>query len=139
MKLKILLVFLFVFVVGVGLACGEENTSGDHIAVYYFHGNFRCNSCHKIENYTKETVDKYFNKEIRSGDIVYKIVNVEQKENVHFVEEYQLYTKSVVLSLVKDGKEIKYKNLTKVWEYLNSKTKFEDYEKKEIKEFLKEL
>jgi len=144
MKLKILLVFLSVFVFGIGLAVGAadikgEDTSGDHLAVYYFHGNSRCSSCHKIENYTKETVEKYFNKEIQAGTIAYKTINVEQKENAHFVKDYELYTRSVVLSLVKAGKEVRYKNLTKVWEYLGNKSKFENYEKKEIEEFLNEL
>lgn len=144
MRLKFLTGFLCIFIFGGGLVADatdikSEDASGNHIVVYYFHVNFRCASCHKIENYTKETVEKYFNKQVQAGNILYKTVNIEEKGNAHFVEDYQLYTKSVVLSLIKDGKEIKYKNLTKVWEYLGNKTKFEDYEKKEIEEFLKEL
>ncbi|MFC1479928.1 nitrophenyl compound nitroreductase subunit ArsF family protein [Candidatus Omnitrophota bacterium] len=144
MKLKFLTGILCILLSGIGFTSDavdikSENISRNHIAVYYFHGNVRCMSCHKIENYTKETVEKYFNKQVQAGDILFKKVNVEKKGNAHFVEDYQLYTKSVVLSLVKDGKEVKHKNLTKVWEYLGNKTKFENYEKKEIKDFLKEL
>ena len=93
----------------------------------------------RLSKRNKETVEKYFSKQVQAGAIVYKAVNIEKEGNAHFIEDYQLYTKSVVLSLVKDGKEVKYKNLTKVWEYLRDKTKFEDYEKEEIKDFLKEL
>ncbi|MFC1643726.1 nitrophenyl compound nitroreductase subunit ArsF family protein [Candidatus Omnitrophota bacterium] len=144
MRLKFLAGVLCIFLLGIGFTADaidikNEDASGSHIVVYYFHGNFRCASCHKIENYTKETVEKYFDKQVQAGDILYKTVNVEKKGNAHFVEDYQLYTKSVVLSLVRDGKEVKHKNLTKVWEYLGNKTKFENYEKKEIEDFLKEL
>jgi hypothetical protein len=144
MRFRFLTGILCILLLGVGFTSyaadmKSEDAPGNHIIVYYFYGNFRCANCHRIENYTKETVEKYFNKQVQAGDILYKTVNVEKKENAHFVEDYQLYTKSVVLSLVKGGKEVKYKNLTKVWEYLNNKTKFEDYEKKEIKEFLKYL
>jgi hypothetical protein len=144
MKFKILSVSLFILILGISLTASAadakgEDTTGDHLVVYYFHGNFRCANCHKIENYTKETVEKYFSEQMRAGDIIYKTVNVEKKENAHFVGDYQLYTRSVVLSLVKGGKEVKYKNLTEIWECLGNKIKFEDYEKKEIKNFLKEL
>jgi hypothetical protein len=44
-----------------------------------------------------------------------------------------------VLSLVKDGKEIKFQNLAKVWEYVGNKEKFSDYVKAEVTNYLKEL
>ncbi len=64
---------------------------------------------------------------------------MEKKENDHFVNEYKLYTKSLVISLNKNGKEIKYNNLTKVWEYLGDKEKFYDYVRDEINKYLKEF
>ena len=63
----------------------------------------------------------------------------EKKENKHFVNDYQLYTKSVVLSLVRDGKEMKFKNLEKVWQLLRNKDKFYKYIKEETQGFLDEL
>lgn len=144
MKTKVLSLFLFIFLFSSSFIANatdirDGSVSDNHLIVYYFHGSFRCMNCYKIENYTKGTIENYFSEQLRSGEIVYKTVNVEKKENAHFVEDYGLYTRSVVLSLVKNGKEDKYKNLTKVWEYLGNKIKFEDYEKKEIEEFLKEL
>jgi len=55
------------------------------------------------------------------------------------VQDYQLYTKSVVLSLVKDGKEVKFKNLDKVWQLLRNKDKFYKYIKEETTNFLDTL
>jgi len=111
----------------------------NHVTVYYFHGNFRCANCHNIEQYTKEAVEQYFKKELDSGKIVLKIINVETKGNEHFMEDYRLYTKSVVLSLVKNNKEVKSDNLVKVWEYLSNKDAFCQYVKREIEGYLKEL
>src|SRR3989338_4164669 len=90
----------------------EKNQSGQ-IMVYYFHGDFRCSSCMKIEEYTKESMNRNFNDKIQSGTIVFKILNTDEKDNEQYARDYQLYTKSVVVSLIKDGKEIKWKNLTK--------------------------
>jgi hypothetical protein len=118
----------------------EKKKSEDKkIIVYYFYTNFRCASCHKIENYTKEAIEKYFKDELKSGKLVFKAINVEEKENEHFVKDYKLYTKSVVLSLVKNNKEVKYNNLAKVWNYLKDKKKFYGYIKKETDKYLKEL
>lgn len=113
--------------------------SGDEIIAYYFHGNFRCASCLNIEKYTKAALEESFGNELESGILSYQIINTEEKGNEHFIQDYQLYTKSVVLSLVKDGKEVKFKNLQKVWEYLRNKDKFTEYIKSETQNFLKEL
>jgi hypothetical protein len=125
-----------------GLAsCDSQGaqTPDNCLAVYYFHGNFRCASCHKIELYTRGAIEKYFSKELKTGKLIYKVVNVDHKENSHFVKDYQLYTRSVVASLIKGGREVKYENLAKVWEYLGNKQKFYNYIDEEVGKFLKEL
>ena len=109
-----------------------------HINVYYFYGNYRCVSCYKIEKYTKEALYKYFGDELESGKLAYKTVNVEKKSNAHFIDDYGLYTKSVIVSLVNDGKEVRYKNLDNVWGYLGNREKFYEYIKDEVSLFLKE-
>lgn len=134
MRRVLALVILFALLGGASYAL-----HADYVAVYYFHGNFRCVNCHNIEQYTKEAVEKYFKKELDAGNVVFKVINVETKGNEHFTNDYQLYTKSVVLSLVKNGKEIKFDNLTKVWEYLRNKEAFCQYIKAEIEKYLEEL
>jgi len=122
-----------------GLAVCGEPSPANFVAVYYFHGNFRCVSCKTIERYTKEAVEKYFRGEMDAGKVTFKAINVETKGNEHFTEDYQLYTRSVVLSLVKDGKEVKSDNLTRVWEHLRDKDAFFQYVKSEVEKYLKEL
>ena len=120
----------------VDFALGED---AGRVIAYYFYTTFRCHSCHNIEKYTKEALETYFSEELESGILEFKILNVEEKENEHYINDYQLFTKSVVLSLVKDGKEVKHKNLEQVWQCLGNKEKFGEYIKQETQSFLEML
>ena len=135
MKKVILLALSLVLIVPVfGQGAPKSN-----VVAYYFHGNFRCSNCLRIEQYSKEAIEQNFKDELSSGKLVFKVINIETKGNEHFIQDYQLYTKSLVISLVKDGKEVKFDNLTKVWEFLWNRQKFYDYVKEEITKYLKEL
>ena len=138
MRLFIILTFLCLFIASVLIADEEISVSEPYLNVYYFRSNFRCSNCYKIEEYTKEAIEKYFQDKLESGEIVYRVINIDEEENAYFVDDYQLYTKSVVLSKLRDGEEVEYKNLQKVWEYLNDQEKFHSYIKEEIYSFFNE-
>ncbi len=108
------------------------------VIAYYFHGKFRCTTCRAIEQYSHDAIHTYFAKELENGKLQFRPVNVEEPENRHFVQDYQLFSKSLVLSLVADGKEIKWKNLTDVWKLVSDKERFFQYVKDETEQFLKE-
>ena len=122
-----------------GIAQESAQDGNAQVIAYYFHGSFRCPTCHNLEQYAKETIENNFKKELAEGTLVFKAVNVEEKGNEHFVNDYQLYTKSLVLSLAKDRKEIKHKNLTKIWEHVRNKEKYINYIKSEVDTFLGEI
>ena len=90
-----------------------------------------------IEQYTKEAIQGGFAEEIKDGRIEMKIINVEEKGNEQFAKDYKLYTKSVIVSDVRNGKETTWKNLEKVWQLLGDQNKFKEYIQTEIKTFLK--
>ncbi len=117
---------------------GREDAKGAHVIAYYLHGTMRCPTCHKLEQYSKEAIETNFKDALQSGKLEYKVVNVDDKINEHYVSDYQLYTKSLILSLVEDGKEVKWKNLDKIWEYVRNKERFIDYIKSGVSDFLKE-
>ncbi|MDD5592691.1 MAG: nitrophenyl compound nitroreductase subunit ArsF family protein [Candidatus Omnitrophica bacterium] len=141
--LFMILSFLFFFAVIFTLKCFSEEAATfvpkNYVMAYYFHGTFRCPTCHKLEQYSKEAIEANFKDELTSGKIVFKTVNVDEKSNEHFVNDYQLYTKSLMISLVRGGKEEKFKNLTKIWGYAGNKQRFYNYVRDEIAAFLKEL
>lgn len=112
--------------------------SEDKTIAYYFHGSFRCYTCTNMENYSREALEANFKDALASGKLEFKSINVEEKQNEHYVNDYQLYTKTLILSQVKDGKEVRSKNLDKIWEYARDKNKFTDYVAKETRMFMEE-
>lgn len=110
----------------------------DKVVAFYFHGSFRCSTCANMEKYTKEALEENFKNEIASGKLEFRGINVEDGGNEHFIKDYQLYTKSLILSLEKGGREVRYKNLEKIWEFARNKIKFIDYVKAETAEFIAE-
>ena len=119
-------------------ALAEVKTQSSKLIAYYFHGTFRCSTCRTIEQYSLEAIQTYFAKELGSGKLEFRPVNIEEPENKHFIQDYQLVTRSLVLSLMSDGKETKSKNLADVWKLVRDKDKFFQYVKDEVDKFLKE-
>ena len=109
------------------------------LIAYYFHGNFRCDNCRKIEQYSREAIEKYFVEELKTKKLTFTIINTDLSENKHFIEDYQLYTRSLVIAEYKDGKQVKWKNLAKVWEYLKDKDAFYEYVRSEILDYLERI
>ena len=108
------------------------------VIVYYFHGMVRCTTCKTIEKYSREAVEHYFQNELKNGKLVFRTINVEEAANHHYIQDYQLFSKSLVVSLEKQGKEVTWKNLTDVWKLVGDKDKFFQYVKDEVEKFLKQ-
>jgi hypothetical protein len=108
------------------------------VIAYYFHTTYRCASCRAIEAYSHEAIEAAFADEIKDGRILWKVVNVEVKGNEHFVKDYSLYTKSLVLVNEVRGKPAEWKNLEKVWQLLQDKDKFLRYVEDETRAYLTE-
>ncbi len=104
--------------------------------VYYFMTTQRCPSCVKIETFTRETVQAKFAEELKKGSMTWRIVNVDLAGNEHFIKDFGLYTKSVVLVKIRDGKRTEWKNLDRVWELLGDETAFRTYIADEVKQFV---
>jgi len=113
-------------------------TDADIDIVYYFMTTQRCPSCMKIEAYTKEAIMSSFADNIEKCTLAWKMVNVDDQENRHFIKDYQLHTKSVVLVRYRDGRQVTFRNLDRVWELLGDKTAFQTYVNHEISEFISE-
>ena len=140
MKKSLLVTLALLMVIGAcSLAMADENKSASRVIAYYFHGTFRCYTCTDMEKYSREGIETNFKDALASGSLEFKAVNVEDRGNEHFVNDYQLYTKSLILSLVKDGKEIKHKNLDQIWQLARNKEKFIAYVTGEVTELLKDV
>jgi hypothetical protein len=109
----------------------NSDTSPRFIATYFL-TNIRCPSCLSIERLTAETIQAEFAEELGAGLLEWRTINIDGEGNYHFVKDYQLYTKSVIISENVNEKEIRWKNLPKVWELLGNEKKFRKYLKDEI-------
>ena len=108
------------------------------LMVYYFHGDVRCPTCHKLESYAKQALETYFSRELAAGRILWQVVNVDRAENSHFVEDYKLVTKAVILSQETNGKETRSQNLDQIWQKVGDKDEYLQYIKDSIHKFLEE-
>jgi len=115
-----------------------EKSEDDRLNIYYFHATARCNSCMKIEKFTKTAVETGFEKELANKKIIFKLVNIDKSENKHFIDDFKLYTKSVIVEQIKNGKQKKWVNLEKVWDLLDNETQFSLYIQEEVKKNLDE-
>lgn len=106
------------------------------VVVYYFHGTARCSSCQTIEELTHFAVTDGFQSELKEGSLEFHAINAETPENRHFIQDYQLYTKSVIVSTIVNGKEARWKNLEKIWQLYYDQKAFVDYIQQEIRAYM---
>jgi hypothetical protein len=117
---------------------GEDVQQVRQLIVYYFYSDKRCVTCHKLENYTKEALDTYLQDKLSSKELVWKTVNIDRPENRHNINDYKLLTKSVVLSEVVGGEEVRWKNLDQIWQLVGDKQRYLTYIRDNISSFLEE-
>jgi hypothetical protein len=108
------------------------------VVLYYLHSTGRCRNCILMEQYAKEAVDKYFQEQVKSGKLEFKIFNVDEPQYSHYVQDYQLVTKSLVIALEKNGKEQKYENLKGIWQNVGNQEAYHRYVKTNVDNYLKE-
>jgi hypothetical protein len=113
--------------------------TGSRVVAYYFHGAQRCVTCRTIERYSQETIEKRFADPIQKQRLEFRPVNVDESKNRHFVQDYKLETRSLVIALFKDGQQQKWKTLDDVWLLVDDHPRFEEYVAKEVGGFLQEL
>lgn len=114
-----------------------DEVEGTRVVAYYFHGNVRCTTCRTIESYAKEAIQTEFVDALRDGRLEWRVVDVEDSSNEHFVQDFQLSTRSVVLERVENGKRQEWKSLHRVWELVHGdKEIFLIYIQDETRDFL---
>jgi hypothetical protein len=111
----------------------------DKLTIYYFHTNYRCWTCNQFERLTKEVLNEDYAERLSSGVVDFKAINVEEDNNKHFIQEYRLVTKSLILSLEGQAKELEWKNLDQIWALARDAEKFKSYVRKGINQYLEKI
>lgn len=135
---RIITILLLLFVVfSVGMIIKKEVTKTAPInqivldeaktVVYYFHGTKRCKTCNRIEALTREAIEQNFSDKLSESKLEIKSINVEKSENKHFVEDFQLSMKTVVVANYEKGKIATWENCDKVWQLVGNEDEFQNY------------
>lgn len=105
--------------------------------VYYFYSAPRCSTCEAIEKLTADAIQNRFAAELEAGRLDWKLIDIGKDPNKHYIETYSLYTKSVVVARMEDGKPVDFKILQEVWELVHKPDAFGEYIEEEVRRFMK--
>ena len=110
--------------------------TGDQVIMTYFISGTRCESCQKIESLTKETAEKDFAEELASGQLVFRVIDTGEPGYQHYTNDYQLTSKTVILSHRVEGREIEWADMAKVWDLLDDAPGFHNYLGAQVRAYL---
>lgn len=102
----------------------QEKAEPAKVVAYYFHGNMRCTTCKKIEALTTEAIETGFADDIKASRVELKVVNVEESGNEHYIQDYQLASRSVVVARYEGEAQKDWKRLDAVWQLTGDKEAF---------------
>ncbi len=93
------------------------------LTVFYFHGRQRCMTCNSMERMVHEVADNLPSVEV-------KAVNLDEPANEHFVADFGLTMRTVVLQ-----RGSRFTVLDKCWTLAHDEPAFKDYISKNIADF----
>lgn len=121
-------------------AASGDNASSEPVEngliVYYFHGNVRCPTCQSIESQSHNTLQADFAPQVKSREVVWKILNYEEPSVAPLAKKFAIQTPVVVLAKMKGGQIETWKRLDQVWALVGDKTAFARYVHDEIAKLL---
>ena len=101
-----------------------------------------------MEEYTNTLIHNVFEDSLEDGKLVWEAINWEKSGNKHFVEDYQLEYPSLIIVKMKDGedgedgedekdgKNVEWKNLELIWDFVGNKEDFYIYVQNELEQYL---
>jgi hypothetical protein len=97
----------------------------NRVVVYYMHRTVRCVSCLWMEATTRQALQESFPSELASGRLELKVEDYQKREDL--AKQYGVYTVSVLVVNVADGKEASHQGLERVWELKGKNDEFRAY------------
>jgi hypothetical protein len=117
----------------------DAPAAGDRqVVAYYFHGKLRCKTCVGMEGMTADVLKTDFPAQLKDRTIDWRVVNYDDEANEHFIEDFQLVGPSLVLVELAGGRQVRYRNLDKIWQLAHEEDEFKQYVRAQITAFLKQ-
>ena len=102
------------------------------VTIYYFHGEFRCPACLKIEDLITRMVPEIFPDELSSGGLELRIVNRDLPENKQFTRLFNIEGQSLIVAVYHKGELNNWRPLSGIMEMYEDEGNFFDYLRDEI-------
>jgi hypothetical protein len=106
--------------------------TADALYVYYFHSKFRCPTCREIESLAHDFVQTELAGELNSGQVVWKVVNYEERANAELTKKFNIQMPVVVLAKMQGGQIAQWRSLDGVWGLVGDKAGYAAYLRKEV-------
>ena len=108
----------------------QADVASQVVTVYYFHGTNRCRTCNRIEELARAAVQEKYSAQMSDGKLVFESVNLDEANHEHFVSDFQLTMRTVVVA-----KGDRFERLDKVWQLVRDEAAFRDYVTRKVGEF----
>ena len=122
-------------------SAGEQNSMtqsvqrADKVQVFLFHSTQRCTTCIAIGKLAGETVDEYFQSELKDGKIEFREINIDLPENREVAQKFQASGSSLFINAIYNNQD-NISQDTRVWRLTQDEAQFKSYLKDKLKELL---
>lgn len=114
----------------------SRDAAAADVVVTYFTTDVRCVSCRKIEALSRRAIEEGFAAEVASGRVVFRMLNTDRPEYEHFLDDYEIGNKTVIVSHQRDGKEVDWTNQQDVWLLFDDPEAFFTYVREPVRRYL---
>lgn len=113
----------------------DQKIIADKIEVVHFHATQQCWSCVKVGEYTEKSLKIRFPKELESGRVKFKSINIDLPENSEIKKKYKAYGSSLFINLIYDDQDHISEDVN-VWRLINSEIQFRKYLGDKLEKYL---
>jgi hypothetical protein len=106
--MKKIISFLVLIMMGTGIYASNGLSSsnsngpssvdpGKKVEVYYFHFTRRCMTCNNVEKVSKESVETLFPDQVKTGDVSFKSINLDEKDGEAIGVKYKIEGQTLIV------------------------------------------
>lgn len=107
------------------------------LLVLLFHRTQRCEFCKNMENHAIDTLKTYFSEDLQTNSISFRAVDMEMPRFKNLVKKYAIFTSTLVLIEIFEGREFRSSIVEEAWQLTNNRQKFMDMFRSKVVEFQK--
>jgi hypothetical protein len=96
----------------------------DKVELLYFHRTQRCVSCNNAEQYTRDTLNKYYPDELQSGRL--SIQSIDYQQDKAMAEKYNVKVQGLKIVTTRGG-QVNVKDVPEIWTYVKDRDAFMNF------------